>query len=462
MLPLHKTERKVLAFLRKHELITRGMQVCICFSGGVDSSVLLRIMLCLRDTLGIHLSACHFNHQIRGDEAERDEAFCASVCQQWGIPYFCKRKNVPALRADTGKSLEEAAREARYAWFTELGKKEGIDRFATAHHKNDQAETVLFHLIRGTTVAGLRGIPVKRGDVIRPLLDLTRAELEQYAKDNNVPFLTDSTNASSQYTRNYIRHVLLPAMERINPSAVEAMARLSGYAAEDQELLSSQMPSQEEAQYVATLPSAILRRTVSRNFTAISGGTLCYAHLDAICQAVREKKNGSIGLPGGYRAVLSGGVLRFESRPILPLPPMQEGVLHEGVTLLYNGALRITLQKKGESLYETPDEEFIYNLSTEIPFSCHGICGMIRYRSRISGDRILLHGVHHSVKKLFSERKVPIYLRNMIPVFCDDSGIFCIPFVAVADRVNRSETGTIYSLRVEIAEEAARKVVESL
>lgn len=447
----HNAEQTVLAYLREHALLEKGMHVCVCFSGGVDSSVLLRILLSLREELALRLSACHFHHGIRGEAADRDEAFCVSVCRDLGVPLYRGSADVPALARETGKSLEEAARDARYAWLASLGKKEGIDRFATAHHKNDQAETVLFHLLRGTTVSGLRGVPPKRGDVIRPLLSLSRAEIESYAGEHGISFCTDESNYSLLHTRNYIRYTLLPVMERVNPAAVEAILRLSRYASEDEEALAAILPPYADPQPVAGMPAAVLRRVAARNFTVVSGKTLCYMHLDAICRTGIEGRDGIIGLPGGYRAILSGGMLRYASDDPKLLPPLESGVLQDGVTLLCGGALRITLLRSEPA--EQPKDEFVYNLSIEMPLSYDGICGMIRYRCRQSGDRLRMRGVNRSVKKLFSESKVPVSLRDRIPVFYDDDGVFCVPFVGVADRVYvQGSAPASLKLRVEIAD----------
>lgn len=451
----HNAEESVLVYLRENALLERGMHICVCFSGGVDSSVLLRILLSLREELGLRLSACHFHHGIRGEEADRDEAFCASVCRELDLPFYRGGADVPALARESGKSPEEAARDARYAWFADLGKKEGIDRFATAHHKNDQAETVLFHLLRGTTVAGLRGIPPKRGNVIRPLLALSRGEIEAYARERGISYCTDETNFSEKYTRNYIRRTLLPGMEKVNPAVTEAILRLSRYASEDDAALQALLPPYQTTQPVSDLPMALLRRVAARNYAITTGKTLCYTHLDEICRSVQRGKDGFVGLPGGYRAVLSGGTLRYEvdSPRLLPVPV--PGVLQEGTTLLCDGALRVMLRRSGEPIPAclSADGEFVYNLSTESPLSCDGIYGMIRYRCRQNGDRLRMRGVNRSIKKLFSESKVPVSLRDRIPVFYDDEGVFCVPFVGVADRVYvREPSPASLVLRVEIAD----------
>ena len=153
---------KTVEALRKHNMLGEGMNVCVCLSGGADSSVLLHVLFALRDQLGITLSACHFHHGIRGEEADRDQSFCRTLCRGYGVPFYTTKEDLPALQPKSGLSMEAFARKKRYQWFEELGKAHHIHRFATAHHLEDNAETVLFRVIRGTTVAGLSGIPAAK------------------------------------------------------------------------------------------------------------------------------------------------------------------------------------------------------------------------------------------------------------------------------------------------------------
>lgn len=430
----------------------------MCFSGGADSGVLLHILFKLKDTMDFSLSACHFHHGIRGKEADTDALFCQTVCSQLGIPFYLGRADVPFLQKKSKTSLEETARDARYSWFSHLGAEYSIDYFATAHHRNDQVETVLFHTIRGTSIKGLAGIPCKRDIFIRPLLCLTKQEILLYAKEHEITFRNDSSNASLCYTRNYIRNVVLPAMSKINPSIDQSVARLSQYAAEDDAFIMSLLPEFECEQNIIGLPPAIVRRTVARNYTIFSKKTLCYQHIDEICQALFEHKNKKITLPNNDMAVVQHNCFSFKKRNDIAKLVLGGGTLSYGVSYMGEGLVRATffpsdqLEMCRADICETPNKEIVYNLSTEIHLSCQGICGMIRYRSRRPGDKLLLRGVNRSVKKLFSEKKVPLHLRELIPIFYDDQGILCIPFVGVSDRVlNRSDDAK-YILRVDVAD----------
>ncbi|MBQ8324375.1 MAG: tRNA lysidine(34) synthetase TilS [Clostridia bacterium] len=432
-------------------MLHRDMNVCVCLSGGADSSVLLHVLYTLREELSIHLSACHFNHGIRREEADRDEAFCKALCEGYEIPFYTKKEDLPALQPESGLSMEELARQRRYAWFEELGKTHGIHRFATAHHKSDQAETLLFHAIRGTTVAGLAGIPAQRDSFIRPFLDVSKIEILEYAKAQRLSFVEDSTNGSQAYTRNYIRHTVLPAMERLNPSVTEALCRLSGYAREDDSFLESMLPPFAERQDGTYLPLPLLRRTVIRNHRNLTGNGLCYQHLDTIVNAVQKREKTRITLPEGYECITENGMFSFRKKEDLPICSLPRGELNTSSASLLEGRVLVLCGKEDSIEEELQKSKFVYNLSTEIPLSSKGIYGMIRYRSRLPGDRLRLRGVNRSLKKLMSEASVPVAVREMVPVLYDDQGIFAVPFVGVADRVFSHGEGDL-RIRIYIAE----------
>lgn len=436
---------KTVEALRKHNMLGEGMNVCVCLSGGADSSVLLHVLFTLRDQLGITLSACHFHHGIRGEEADRDQSFCRTLCRGYGVPFYTATEDLPALQPKSGLSMEAFAREKRYQWFEELGKAHHIHRFATAHHLEDNAETVLFRVIRGTTVAGLSGIPAVRGKIIRPFLNVTKSEILEYASKAALSYVEDSTNASTEYTRNYLRHTVLPAMEKVNPSVSESLSRLSKYASADEAFLQTLLPPFEEKQNGKDLPTALLQRTVARNHQMITGTGLCYQHLDTIIEAIVSGCHTRITLSDGYECVVAAGCFSFVKHTEVPLEALLPGVLDQPVHFLCGGKVLI-------SSSEYFPQKIVYNLSTEIPLSSKGICGMIRYRSRCPGDRLRLRGVNRSVKKLMSESRIPVSLRESLPVLCDDHGVIAVPFVGVADRVFPRDEEADRLIRIYIAE----------
>lgn len=199
-------------------------------SGGADSVCMLLILSELSDRLGISrdgIIAVHVNHMIRGQEADGDEAFAGKLCAELGITFLCFRKDIKAYAAELGCTVEEAGRKYRYKCFDEAAEKYNCNKTAVAHNKNDLAETVVFNMLRGSGLKGMSGIQPVRGNVIRPLLDVTRQQIEEYLSDCNQSYRNDSTNDILDYDRNKIRHVILPAMQEVNSGAVRHICQMA-------------------------------------------------------------------------------------------------------------------------------------------------------------------------------------------------------------------------------------------
>ncbi|HMK38348.1 MAG TPA: tRNA lysidine(34) synthetase TilS [Bacteroidota bacterium] len=210
-------------FSRTHELFGEKEKIVVAVSGGVDSMVLLDLFARER---GLTLIAGHFNHGLRGEESDADEAFVAARARTYGIPFHGGRGDTSGEADRRGVGIQEAARDLRYDFLLRLRDDTGAGRIATAHHADDNAETILLHLFRGAGVQGMSGIPVERDGVIRPLLFARREEIEEYARMGNIPFRTDSSNAGDGYARNSIRHHVLPLLkELVSPSVVENINR---------------------------------------------------------------------------------------------------------------------------------------------------------------------------------------------------------------------------------------------
>jgi len=207
--------------------------VLCAVSGGLDSMCLLHLLA----AQGMTVTAAHFNHQLRGTESDRDEAFVRERCAEHGVPFVCGRGDVRAHAAETGKTIEEAARDLRYAFLEEQKEALGSAVILTAHHADDNAETQLLNLLRGTGARGLSGIPETRDDIFRPFLHVTREELAGYAETHHIKYVEDSTNAEDIAARNLLRHKVLPVLRELNPRAVENMARTAELLKEDDEAL---------------------------------------------------------------------------------------------------------------------------------------------------------------------------------------------------------------------------------
>lgn len=212
-------QKKIKEYVNENKMLNKCHRVVVGLSGGADSVCLLVIMKELCNELGMELIAVHINHGIRGAEADRDEEFCVKLCVELSIELIVKKYDVPAYAKENGLSEEEAGRILRYETFREIAGENGV--IAVAHHRNDQAETVIFNLVRGTKLKGTAGMEPVRGRVIRPLLDVTKQEIEDFLRENNIKYCTDSTNMSNDYARNLIRNEIIPLLIGINDGAVD-------------------------------------------------------------------------------------------------------------------------------------------------------------------------------------------------------------------------------------------------
>lgn len=230
-------ESKIQRFIKLHNLLEQDKPVLAGISGGADSVALALVL----KKLGYTLTAVHCNFHLRGEESDRDELFVRNFCQQQEIPLYVKDFQTEEYAKEKKISIEMAARELRYAYFHELMKSTKINVLAVAHHQNDQAETLLINLIRGTGIHGLRGMLPKNGEIVRPLLCVTREEILDYLAEKGQEFVTDSTNLSTDYTRNKIRLELLPYLKTLNPSIISTLNHTALNLSEAENLYNRQM-----------------------------------------------------------------------------------------------------------------------------------------------------------------------------------------------------------------------------
>lgn len=318
---MNKLRDKIKKVIIDEELITKGERVVLGLSGGPDSICLLEILFSLKDEIGFTLEALHVNHMIRGIEADEDELFLKEYCQEKGVPLTSVKLDVSALSKENDKTEEEMGRDLR---ILEL-KKLGADKIALAHNKNDQAETILMRIIRGTGVSGLCGMEIKREDgVIRPLLRTPRAEIEEFVAEHNLPARQDKTNFEAEYTRNKIRLELLPKLLEFNPNIVDALDRLSASASDDEELLSaiadeflqSNRDKALKIKDLSQLSDAVFARVITR-YLASFGLTedISAVHIKALRAAVKKNVgNKTIEFPHGFNILLKNGNIEVLKR----------------------------------------------------------------------------------------------------------------------------------------------------
>jgi tRNA(Ile)-lysidine synthase len=316
--------------LRKRGLVKPGERIGVAVSGGADSVALLRILLESQKTLGIVVLVVHFNHKLRGRASETDERFVAKLAEQHGLEFFVAREDIAARTKHERGNVEEVARKARYAFFEKLGREERVARIAVAHTADDQAETVLAHILRGTGLSGLRGIHAQTGIVFRPLLGVRRWELRRYLKTLKQAWREDATNQDTKRTRARIRKKLLPMLEKqFNPGVVEHLCQLAELAGEDENFLEMQATDwlKKSAQRTSegvtvglgdfvraprALRSRALRTVVAEVKTR--GGQLSLEHVEAVLQLAEQQESGkALQLPGGVEVRRERDVLQFRA-----------------------------------------------------------------------------------------------------------------------------------------------------
>ena len=307
-------------FLRSR--FPRGAKLLCAVSGGLDSMCLLHFCL----ERGYTVTAAHFNHRLRGENALRDQKFVEDWCAGQGIPCLVGSGDTRRRAAEAGESIEEAARVLRYAFLEQAAGEGGFDAILTAHHADDNAETVLLNLLRGTGMAGLGGIPAVRGNIYRPFLSVERQTLAAYAAAHGIPHVEDETNEEEMAARNLLRRRVLPVLRDINPRAAANMSRATAIAAEENALLEA-MAAQvgRTPKDLLAAPPALAGRAALQWLEGESGGRkdLTAAHAQALL-ALCRKERGEAWFPGGLRARKEGEGLTFsregapEAAPIAP------------------------------------------------------------------------------------------------------------------------------------------------
>ena len=415
----------ILRFIRENELIKPGSTLVCAVSGGKDSVCLLHVMRSLQKELSITVKAAHLNHQLRGEESDRDEAFVRSLCESLSVPLTVSHADVLTRCKETGESVEEAARVLRYRFFASL---EGV--VATAHTQDDNLETVLLNLVRGTALRGLCGIPPKRGQIIRPMLCVSRAEVEQYLLQNDLAHVEDSSNDSRLPLRNRLRHEVLPLLRRENPSLSGTLLRGSLLLRQDEDYLERlahealAAARQDGGWSCAALlaqPEAVRTRAVRAMLAQIAAPKLTSAHIRAVdALLASENPSAEVSLPGGWTARRQYGLLTLIRRAKAPgWTPVQLTV--DGVTELPALGLRISCSRIA-CLEKNPQ-----NQNSPSTFVCR--CDMIDKipelwaRPRASQDALRLPGGRRTLKRLMIDRKIPAAQRGLLPVIVDEAGI---------------------------------------
>lgn len=392
--------------IEQYGMIPDGTRVLCGLSGGADS---VSLLLCLRE-LGYDVCACHLNHGLRGDQADEDEAFCRALCAAYDIPFAAARCDAAAEAEQQKQSIETAARALRYDFFARCAQQFGAGRIATAHTADDNLETMLFHLIRGTGAAGLAGIPPVRGNIIRPLIAVERRQVEAYLAARGQDWRTDVTNLDDSCTRNRIRHHVIPALRDIEPQAARHAAQTAALLRQDNACLDAMARvdgTEIAAEALAAMPEALAARAV-RSMLMQAGapmGEISQKHMHAV-RALARKTRGTVSLPGMLRAVRRGGAVRIEQvrrTDEICLTPEKSAAF---------GAYTVILARKISDIHSS---------FKHYPVAYDTINSLrLTVRTWRASDRMTLPGARgaRSLKRLYAERGIPPEIRDGLPVLC--------------------------------------------
>ena len=409
--------RRVRGFAGKWGMLD-GLVLC-AVSGGRDSMAMLHLLSALAREGGFQVAAAHFNHRLR-PTADRDEAFVRDWCREQGIPLTCGAGDVADLAAREGLGIEDAARKLRYAFLEAAARDMGASRIAAAHHREDNAETALLHLLRGTGLQGLGGIAPVRGRIVRPFLETSRAEIDAYAARNGVPYVEDESNRDTRFLRNRLRLEVLPLLEEVSPGCTGRIAAAAELLREENEHLrrEAEALAPEAADGAAVLPVPVLNRQdkpIRRRLVRAMGRKLGVELTRAQTEAVLSLKSGGcLDLPQGLRAVRKPHRLILQKQPPLP-PPLTLRDCEQDW-----GPWHITVRRSAEPAAEAPDRIVLRDTGGELAVSAWDGAG-----------RLTVENGSRTVKRLFADAGIPIERRGERPAALLDGTIAAVLGVAV-------------------------------
>lgn len=406
---------KVLATIENYGMLSSSNKITVALSGGADSVTLLYVLLKLKEGLGIEIKAAHLNHQLRGEESERDEAFVRDLCKRLNVPLICEKADITAESKKTGDSTELCARRIRYAFLDRVADGGLI---ATAHTASDSVETVLFNLTRGTALKGLTGIPAVRGKFIRPLLMVTRQEVEQYCRDENIEYVDDSTNFTDEYTRNKIRHNVIPVLKGINSSLENTVCRTVRFLSEDNDCL------EQKALAIyndVRCEQGINCERLLNTHPALTKRVIAFFLADNGIEAFSVNIEGVLGILPGGKIVMPNEVLLKSEKGVLYIEK-------EIKSAQFSTSYRVTDVKEFQK---------INNLLLKNALDYDKIVGEFCIRAKLAGDKMRLsgRGITKTLKKLCTENAVDLSLRKNLPVIADEIDVIWAYGFGVSERV---------------------------
>ncbi len=458
MMKIDKFEIKLLNTIKKYNMLCSGDRVLVALSGGKDSVALTHALNKLSSKLGISVFAFHLNHGIRGQEADADENLAKCFCDELSIPFASAYADVPSMSQTSSDGLEAVARDVRYKELRQAADKFGCNKIATAHTASDNSETLFITLSRNSFA---KGIPPVRDNIVRPLICHTTKEVLDYCSANKLEFATDSTNSDDSYTRNYIRHKVLPQVYGFSPSFDENSVRFSDIQRSNAALVEMVAKKYYEKNNVPVSLNSL--RTLSNEecyYNVLYYVVCSYFNISlSYCQfdeLVYLLKNGRTGqkVSIGEGAYLKLGYDNLEYQKDVCDVEDYEFEIKLGKNPIPHSNLSLWFETAEEFFKRTKENELknlkVNKLTKNILIKYNIINSSLVARSRINGDSYICRGINRSVKKYMIDEKIPSELRSRIPIVCDSAGIVWVPGLGVADRIKENNTdGDSFSLSVD-------------
>lgn len=440
---------KIEETIQQYRLILPGERIGVAVSGGVDSMVLLHVLENLASRLEFSLVVLHFEHGIRGAESLRDMEFVKKQCALRQLPLAVGRGNVPGEVRETGESPEAVARRQRYAFFHEQKREQKLDKIAVAHHKDDGAETFLLNLIRGSGISGLTSMKIRRDPgIIRPMMEVTREEILEYARRNNVAFMEDSSNASAEYSRNYVRSEILPRMAKLNPAVSQAIMRASELLLEEDAALDT-YTDLEYTRCVQEMGTSLLIDLAVFNALSLAikrrvirkGLSHRYSLIDVDKNAVdRMIELARTGKTGKYFALQGKFFARVSYNALIISDKMYTIERNGSFSLRETGPTELW---PGEMLFREPVEppRQFPEKSSLVQFVNGEALEGAEIRTRREGDRFSPFGVHGSkkLKDWMIDRKIPAEMRDGIPLLARDGEVLWVIGYGLSEKLRVGE-----------------------
>lgn len=460
--------KQVTEFVGRKELVSNGDAILVGLSGGPDSVALLHLLTRLRRSYSLRLYAVYINHGLRSRQAFKEEKFCSELCHRWHVGFHLVRADIPTLAKKRKVGFEEAARDFRYEQFERLALQLGCCRIAVGHHADDQVETVLFRMLRGTGRLGLGGISASRGMIIRPLLEVRRVDILSYLNRRRLSYCRDSSNADLSYRRNYLRHKLLPEIrKRLNPRVDRAIIDLAQLMAEEEEFLigmskrvyrrivkpTSSGKLMLDLQIYLGYPLWLRRRVLRATLAELTDNRFSPEKevIDRIDLAA-QKQAGSLSVGGSVQVEIARQqmILRGPARTVRPLEFAADN------SWVRYSELGIELRARvGKRRTRTIAKK---KRASQVQLDLMKVTPPLVIRPIRAGDRFVPLGMkgQKKVGDYLTDRKVPVARRDEVAVVCDGKGIVWLVGWEIADRV-KIQDDTTEVMRIEYRDSQAHK-----